>query len=138
MDLKYLPQLTEEELIALINSCIMAKNQSEDIRQKRDVADSIIVYNEYDRRDMQGNQYYLIGTATGIRISDYFVATDYSLKVNNYSHLKDENADVYDEEMKRFMVARFGTQYLDDLFAKRVTDAEQEKQALAEYLGNNR
>lgn len=134
MELEYITQLTDEEIIELINQCIKMKNTTQDNKEME--IDSINVLKEPDRRDDEGCRYIRVHTAAreGILHLHCYRLTDFTMRTNDLG-FKNIN---YDEEFKTFMAKRFGEFYLKDLYDLRIQEACYEVEKISELAFGSR
>lgn len=132
MELNYFKQLTEEEIVEMINFCISAKNEeSLDIDKHLEI-DTVNISCEEDRRDSDGKRYARILTAKdeGNIILSCYRATDFSLKTDDLGHYSVN----YDNEYKMYMSQRFGALYLQALYSNILVEANDEISRLASLV----
>lgn len=141
-DLQFLNQLSEGEILALINRCVLSENQEiETAELKEHYVNCVSFYDEFDRRDEKGNQYIYVTTMTheidGMsRIGMSYEISDYSMRSLNFvnPHLSKD----YSHILKAFMTQKFGKDYIQALYDMKVQEAMQEYQELEQYLSFGR
>lgn len=136
MELNYFKQLTEEEIVEMINFCIASKNEESLDIDKRLEIDTVNISCEEDRVDLNGKRYARVLTAKeeGNVILSCYRATDFTLSTDDISCFPAS----YDEEMKMYMSKRFGAPYLQALYAHRLVEANEEIAKLANFALENR
>lgn len=117
MDLKYITQLDEQEMIELINFCIRENNKKQELDEIE--IDSVVVLK--DRKDLDGNKYIRIYSAAneGVLQLHWYKLTDYSMQTDDLCLKQTDLSEYY----KVFLANKFGESYLSDLYNFRVTAA---------------
>lgn len=138
MVMKYFNQLSEEEIVELINFCIRLRNQTkvENDSQKEMEIDSVSVLNENDRVDELGNRYARVLTAgrEGSLILSCYRVTDFSMKTDDIGI---SNID-YSGELNKFMFKKFGEDYLRDFYNQRMNQLNQEIEEICSFAYGTR
>lgn len=145
--MKYFNQLTETEIVELINFCIRSKNETIEFEKDKETEINFVsIYNEEDRVDENGVRYARVETSAlydeakeGIvHVLNNYRITDFTMSLDQSYHNfinPDKNYDMY---LKMFMTSRFGGEYLQDLFEARLEDANKEVALLADYAVSRR
>ena len=145
--MKYFNQLTESEIVELINFCIRSKNETMEFeRDKKTEINFVSIYNEEDRIDETGARYARVetsalfgGSKEGlVHILNNYRITDFTMILDQNYHGFVNPSDNYDIYLKRFMASRFGGEYLQDLFEARLKEANDEVALLADYAVSRR
>lgn len=135
MNLQFLNQLSEEEILILINLCIASINeQIKEPELETRYVDYISIYSGEDSRDMNGNQYAYVTTGSnGNYIGSPYEISDFNMTAVNHvnPHLSKDFSNV----LKEFMTKRFGMPYIQALHDLRVQEADAESKELSQYLG---
>lgn len=145
--MKYFNQLTESEIVELINFCISSKNETiEFVKDKETEINFVSIYNEEDRVDENGVRYARVetsalfgGSKVGlVHVLKNYRITDFTMRLDKNYHVFATLSDNYDIYLKRFMASRFGGEYLQDLFEARLEEANKEVTLLADYAVSRR
>lgn len=135
MNLEFLPQLTEEEMIELINFCMIQRDSKREVKTSpRELIDHIKIFGEQDRRDLNGNQYFYVQTAHGILVLSCYKISDFHMTTDDYGFYTKYPSVCYDEALRIFMTKRFGESYIKALYQKQVKAANKEVETLSQYL----
>lgn len=128
MNLKYLRQLTNEEIIEMFNE-IIDKNENG--------INTIYGFNDESKKriDCEGNEYlYYEGWNVGSNLPYFygsFLITDFNFKYWSNNDKMSDRQEEYLEKFRELMARRFGDEYLDDLFLYNVNKANLEREKLA-------
>ena len=124
MNLKYFNQLTEADVIELINFCVCLRKETFNEENNEEPIDSVIIRNEEDRVDELGNRYARVlsaGREGNLVLSSYRI-TDFSMRSDDVGFSPID----YNRELNIFMFKKYGEDYLRDLYDYRITQLNQE------------
>lgn len=129
MDLEFLDKLTEEEIIELIYYCISCKKEFTELKEVK--INNITLWNETDRRDINGNRYVIIHSLVGkYKANDFYMSSENDIN----PHL---NID-FSSQLREFMTRKFGERYIKAFYDMQVQEAKIESERLTDYLNNTR
>lgn len=141
MELDFITRLEEQDLIELINFCIKKQNEKyQEVGFAKWICliDNIVVYNEINRKDVEGNCYFWICTFNGARVLDNYRIKDFEMMVDNIGLYGRNIAIDYTQYMREFMAKHFGKEYIQALFQYQTKQAEKEMQRLLDVLGKEK
>lgn len=131
---EFFSRLSKEDIIELINRA-MAYDESKGAWgvSASDRADEVLVYNEEDRRDENGNRYAWVRGISNRQsnLPKYFA----SFRISDFYMCYGDNLPHdYDNILRAFMTEKFREEYIKALHAHRVSLADTEAEQLTEYL----
>lgn len=129
MDLEFLNKLTEEEIIELIYYCISSKKDFEELKGVK--INKVTLWNEVDRKDINGNRYVIIHSLVGsFKANDFYMSSENMVN----PHL---NTD-FSSQLREFMTRKIGERYIKAFYDMQMQEAKIESERLTDYLNNAR
>lgn len=137
IDLQFLIKLSEQEILDLINRCILSLNeQITDPDLKKRYVDQVNIYAEDDRREKGCRVMFVTTLSNQVYIGNSFQISDFSMTSLNCVNPQ-LNID-FSHVLKAFMTQKFGQEYIEALHNLRVQEADAESQTLQQYLSSTR
>lgn len=129
---EFLNRLSDEELKELIVLC--NKTEKLDASNKRMNVENINLHIYHSKEEWAFRDYVIIeafiGTYPSLRKT--YELDDFTMRdITGYSK------EAYDTLLHKFLASKFGEEYVDELFKKRVSDALKEKEILISHYNNS-
>lgn len=136
MELKYLCQLTNEELVDLFN--FVLNDESMEINYVKGFNEETL---GESRRDENGNEIRLyeawyLSDAKGLNARGSFIVSDFNIKYWHGYDRKIYLQEEFEQRFRQFMTKRFQNEYLDNLFLFHYLKANEERKNLSMLLEN--
>lgn len=141
MELEFITRLGEQGFIELINFCIEKQNkryQEEGISTQIFPIDGVVIHNELERKDLNGNYYIWVCSFYGERALSSYTIKDFYMNVDNIGLYGRSTAINYTTDMREFMAKLFGKEYIKALFQYQTSEAEKEMNRLLDCLSKEK
>ncbi len=126
MNLTYFKNLSDEEIVELINACIQYESDILKLKVGKPNISQFKVYAEDDRVDINNQRYALIYAN-----SQAYMITDYTLKT--YDSVVCPEID-FSNILHLFMTKRFGEEYINSLYEVKLQELETKRDELRNTL----
>lgn len=137
MELEFITKLGEQGFIELINFCIQKQNQryqEDGIASRIYSVNRIIMHDEIDRKDLDGNRYFWICSFYNERVLNSYRIKDFEMTVDNIGLYGRNIAIDYTKDMREFMAKRYGKEYIKAFFKHQTAETEKEMHRLLDSL----
>lgn len=129
-------RLSQDDVKELIADCIKSDLDKGGWSVGNHTADEVLIYVEEDRKDLNGERWaWVRGVSHARSIPNFFA----SYRVNDfYMSFEEHLSHEYNNVLRAFMTRKFGEEYIEALYARRVSEATLESKQLTEYLATVR